>query len=150
MTIPTRGVGLVALGLLGYLVFAVLSAENDHKERVRVSVALVETGAIRNTIRDNFEKTRQLPAALSTFISQPHYVSQQDEPAADMPARVAFSVRAEGPRLLVMFDPDQGALAGQTLNFELQVQNETISWKCWSTQIQNLYLPPWCRSVSPG
>ena len=143
-------IGLAVLGLLGYVIFALLTAEDDHKERVRVSVAIVQAGAIRDAALERFEKTKQLPADLSTFIAQPHYVSRGDTNAADMPARVAFSFKAEGPRLLVIFDPDQGALAGQTLTLELQVQSETIQWKCWSTQIQDRHLPPQCRSGSRG
>jgi hypothetical protein len=139
-------IGLAVLGFLGYVIFALLTAEDDHKERVRVGVALVQAGAIRDAALEHFEKTKQIPADLSNFIAQPHYVSQQDTKVADMPARVAFSIRAEGPRLIVIFDPDQGALAGQTLNLELQAQSETIRWKCWSKQIQDRHLPAQCRS----
>jgi hypothetical protein len=143
-------IGLAVLGFLGYTIFAVRTAEDDHKDRVRVSVALGQADAIRSAALERFEKTKQLPADLSTLIAQPHYVSQKGANVADMPDRVAFSFRAEGPRLLATFENDQGALAGQTLMLELEAQGDTIRWKCWSTQIQDRYLPGPCRSGSRG
>jgi hypothetical protein len=143
-------IGLAVLGFLGYTIFAVRTAEGDHKDRVRVAVALGQANAIRDAALERFEKTKQLPADLSALITQPRYVSQKDTNDADMPDRVAFSFRAEGPRLLATFDNDQGALAGQTLTLELEVEGETIRWKCWSTQIQDRYLPGPCRSGSRG
>ena len=138
--------------VLGFLALCILLlgiglvAEDDHKERVRVSVALGQAATIRNAALEHFEKTKQLPANLSSFIAEPRYARENKSGESDMPGRVAFSQKSDGRLLLITFDSDQGALAGQTLILELQAENETIRWKCSSTQIRDRYLPSMCRS----
>jgi len=128
--------GFVALGML---------AEDDHKQSVRTSAALMRAGAIRDALRAHVEGSDTAPSDVRPFVGEPVYVSEDRNPAPDQPGKVAFRIRAEGFRVALVFDADQGPLADKTLFVEFAVKDKAVSYRCWSTDIKPQHLPKVCR-----
>ena len=128
--------GLVALGML---------AEDDHKQSVRTSAALMRAAAIRDALRAHVEESDTAPPDVRPFVGAPAYVSEDRNPAPDQPGKVAFRIRADGLRVAFVFDADQGPLAAKTLFVEFAVKHKVVRYRCWSTDIKPQHLLKVCR-----
>ena len=126
---------LMALGML---------AEYDHKQRVRTSVAIMRAIDIRDALRAHVEESNTAPSDVRPFVGEPAYVSEDRNPAPDMPGKVAFRILAEGFRVAFVFDADQGTLAGKTLFVEFAVKDKVVSYRCWTTDIKPQHLAAKC------
>src|ERR1700757_1533834 len=76
-------------------------AINDVKGRTRVASGLSQASSATTAVNNYFERTKALPADLSSFITQPHYVWQ---PNLKDPRRIAFVLKADEQRLRIVFD----------------------------------------------
>ncbi len=135
---------LSLLVIVTILATTCVTAVKDKRQRVRVVMALSEASRVSTAVTNYFEKAKAFPSDLSPFITQSHYVQEQD--VDDFPKRIAFVLKAEQQRLRVVFDQDQGPLSGKALILTPGFSGTSVSWVCSSEGIPDRYLPLSCRA----
>ena len=107
----------------------------EYKQRVRVYEGMGALSGVRDTIMKSFERTKKLPADFSSFIAQSRFEG------------AAFTLRADGLRLVAVFDPYQGESSGKSISLAARIDaaNGAVTWKCSSEDIPPKFLQPECR-----
>ena len=132
--------GLVVLALVAYGCVVIWNAYADKAQRERLTVALSQIDPIRGAVSDQFKKTGTFPSDFGPFVRQPRYSAEHSRLG-----RIGFSVNAEGQRLRVLFDPDQGPFADKALIVEGTEMNGSIKWTCLVPDVPDRYVPGGCR-----
>lgn len=122
-----------------------IEARNDKVQRTRLVDVAIHAAAIRNAWRVEGEKSGSMAPSLEPFVGKTHVVQEIANPDPGEPARTGFKVRAQGMRLVYVFDADQGPLAGQTFFYELAMEAGKPTFRCWSDEIKRGWLPISCR-----
>ena len=122
-----------------------ISLTDDKVQRTRTAHVVLHAAAIRNAWLAEGEKSGAMAPSLEPFVGKTHVVQEIANPDPGEPARTGFKVRAQGMRLVYVFDADQGPLAGQTFFYELAMEAGKPTFRCWSDEIKRGWLPISCR-----
>jgi hypothetical protein len=129
---------VLALVVLGCA--AIWKIYADKAQRERLTAAFSQIVPIRDAVNEQLKKTGKFPSDFRPFIKQSRYSVEHSKLG-----RIGFSIRAEGQRLRVLFDPDQGPFADKALIVDGNESNGTISWSCSVPGVPDRYVPGSCR-----
>lgn len=131
---------LVLIALVVFIFDSILKIYDDKAQRERLNVAFSQIVPVRDAINEHVKKTGKFPSDLSPFLKQARYTI-----AHSRFGQIGFSVVAEGQRLRVVFDSDQGRFADKALILEGTEKNGSAIWSCTVPGVPDGYVPGGCR-----
>ena len=131
---------LMVMALVAFVCTTYWGVYDDKAQRERLNVALSMIVPIRDAVNEQFTKSGKFPSDLRPFVKQSQYTI--DHPKL---GRIGFAVTAEGQRLSLLFDSDQGPFSDKAVIVEGTEKNGSTNWSCLAPGVPGRYVPSVCR-----
>ncbi len=130
----------IVVAILGILAAIAIPSYSDYTPRARISEAIFAMSEGRTAVSEFFANNKRLPKDAA----EAGWPDPKQAPLVSKYVReLSYDPRA-GELRAVMHNHPQ--VDGKTMRLKAEVDGEQLTWRCYSTDVPQKYLPSTCRN----